>query len=104
LRQASNGSLEIVSELNGVWDVRRTGGLLPPLIGVHKKIHETHGKTMLAGGAIGVPFDVVGLELHYRAPFTGFVDILVPHDGGFAGRATFRRHTFGRFELKPREA
>jgi ferritin-like metal-binding protein YciE len=99
LRQASSGSLEIVSELDGVWDVRRTGGLLPPLIGVRKEIRGTHGKTLLPGGAIGVPFDVVGLELHYRAPLAGFVDTLVPHGSGFSGRATFRRRTFGRFEL-----
>jgi ferritin-like metal-binding protein YciE len=99
LRQASSGSLEIVSELDGVWKVSRTGGLLPPLIGVRKEIHGTDGKTLLAGGAIGVPFDVVGLELHYRAPFAGFVDILTAHEGGFSGRTTFRRRTFGRFEL-----
>jgi hypothetical protein len=88
-----------VSELDGVWDVKRTGGLLPPLIGVRKEIRGTHGKTLLPGGAIGVPFDVVGLELHYRAPLGGFVDTLLPHGSGYSGRATFRRRTFGRFEL-----
>jgi hypothetical protein len=101
LRQASSGSLEIVHELDGVWEVRRTGGLLPPLFGVRKEIHGTHGRTLLPGGIVGIPFDVVGLELHYRAPFVGFVDIVVPHGGGFSGRATFRRRTFGRFELSP---
>jgi ferritin-like metal-binding protein YciE len=101
LRQASSGSLEIVSELDGFWDVRRTGGLLPPLVGVRKEIRGTHGKTLLPGGVVGVPFDVIGLELHYRAPFAGFVDIVVPHAGGYSGRATFRRRTFGRFELTP---
>ena len=90
-----------MSELDGVWDVRRTGGLLPPLYGVRKEIHGTHGKTLLPGGAIGVAFDVVGLELHYRAPFAGFVDIVEPRLGGVSGRATFRRRTFGRFELTP---
>jgi ferritin-like metal-binding protein YciE len=101
LRQASSGSLEIVPELDGVWEVRRTGGLLPPLVGVRKEIHGTQGKTLLPRGVVGVPFDVVGLELHYRKPFAGFVDILVPHAGGFSGRATFRRRTIGRFELTP---
>jgi ferritin-like metal-binding protein YciE len=101
LRQASSGSLEIVSELDGVWDVRRTGGLLPPLSGVRKEIHGTHGKTLLPRGVIGVSFDVVGLELRYRAPLAGFVDVLQPHNGGYRGRATFRRGTFGRFELTP---
>jgi ferritin-like metal-binding protein YciE len=90
-----------VHELDGVWDVRRTGGLLPPLLGVRKEIRGTHGKTLLPGGVLGMPFDVVGLELHYRAPFAGFVDVVVPHDGGYRGRATFRRRTYGRFELTP---
>jgi ferritin-like metal-binding protein YciE len=90
-----------VYELDGIWEVRRTGGLLPPLLGVRKEIHGTQGKTLLPGGVIGVPFDVVGLELHYRAPFAGFADVLVPHEGGYHGRATFRRRTFGRFELTP---
>jgi ferritin-like metal-binding protein YciE len=88
-----------VSELDGVWDVKRTGGLLPPLIGVRKEIHGTRGKTLLPGGVIGVAFDVVGLELHYRAPFAGFVDRLVPYDDGFLGHVTFRRRTIGRFQM-----
>ena len=88
-----------MSELDGVWDVRRTGGLLPPLYGVRKEIHGTQGRTLLPGGVVGVPFDVVGLELHYRAPFAGFVDIVTPNESGFSGRATFRRRRFGSFEL-----
>ena len=88
-----------MSELDGAWDVKRSSGLLPPLFGVRKEILETRGKTVLPGGVVGVPFDVVGLELHYRAPFAGFIDVLVPHGDGFSGRATYRRRTFGRFEL-----
>ena len=87
-------------ELDGNWQVTRTGGLLPPLTGVRKTIHGRRGSTHVRDVA-GVSFDVVGLELHYRAPFAGFVDIVVPHEGGFTGRATFRRRTFGRFELSP---
>jgi ferritin-like metal-binding protein YciE len=90
-----------VSELDGVWEVQRTGGLLPPLIGVRKEIHGTRGSTLLPRGIVGVPFDVVGLELHYRAPFSGFVDVLTPREGGFAGSATYRRREFGRFEMTP---
>ena len=86
-------------ELDGVWDVMRTGGLLPPLVGVRKEIYGSRGETMLPGGMLGVPFDVIGLELHYRRPFTGFIDILVPVGDGFAGRATYRRREFGRFEM-----
>jgi ferritin-like metal-binding protein YciE len=84
--------------LDGIWDVRRTGGLLPPLGRVHKRITGTRGETRI-GDVAGVPFDVVGLELHYRAPFSGFVDVLVPAGDGFHGRATFRGREFGRFEL-----
>lgn len=90
-----------MSELDGVWDVRRTGGLLPPLLGVRKEIAGSRGTTLLPLGVVGVPFDVVGLELHYRGPLSGFVDVLEPQGSGYAGRATFRRRTFGRFVLTP---
>jgi ferritin-like metal-binding protein YciE len=90
-----------VSELDGVWNVRRTGGLLPPLVGVRKRIRGTRGETLLPGGVLGVPFDVVGLELHYRAPLSGLVDVLTARDGDFAGRATYRRREFGQFEMTP---
>ena len=86
-------------ELDGVWDVTRTGGLLPPLVGVRKTITGTRGETHLPGGMLGAPFDVIGLELHYRRPFTGFVDVLTPSGDGFSGRATYRRREFGRFEM-----
>ena len=89
-----------VPELEGVWEVRRTGGLLPPLIGVRKRIAGTRGETRV-GDVAGAPFDVVGLELHYRAPFAGFVDVLTPSGDGFGGRATFRGRTFGRFVMTP---
>jgi ferritin-like metal-binding protein YciE len=87
-----------VPELDGVWDVKRTGGLLPPLLGVRKRIAGTRGTTRV-GDLVGVPFDVVGLELHYRAPFDGFVDVLTPDGDGYSGRATFRGREFGRFIL-----
>jgi ferritin-like metal-binding protein YciE len=89
-----------MSELEGMWDVRRTGGLLPPLTSVSKRIVGTHGTTRI-GSAVGIPFDVVGNELHYRAPFSGFVDVLTPDANGFRGRATFMGREFGRFELRP---
>jgi ferritin-like metal-binding protein YciE len=87
-----------MSELDGVWDVRRAGGLLPPLTGVRKRIAGTRGTTRV-GDLAGVAFDVVGLELHYRAPFNGFVDVLTPDGDGFSGRATFRGREFGRFTM-----
>jgi ferritin-like metal-binding protein YciE len=89
-----------MAELDGVWDVKRTGGLLPPMTSVRKRIAGGRGTTRV-GGTIGVPFDVVGNELRYRAPFQGFVDVVTPHGEGFRGRATFMGREFGRFELRP---
>jgi ferritin-like metal-binding protein YciE len=89
-----------MAQLDGTWEVRRTGGLLPPLTGVRKVISGTQGTTRVAG-VVGVPFDVVGLELRYRAPFTGFVDELTPDVAGYHGRATYRGREFGRFALSP---
>jgi hypothetical protein len=88
-----------MAELDGVWNVRRLGGLLPPVAGVRKRIRGTRGHTTI-GSLPGVPFDVVGLGLHYHAPFTGFVDELEPDADGFLGRATFRGWQFGRFAME----
>ena len=87
--------------LDGEWNVTRTGGLLPPLVGVRKRISGTRGQTLLGHEAVGVPFDVVDLELRYRAPFAAFVDVLAPDGDGFVGRATFRGREFGRFRMTP---
>jgi hypothetical protein len=88
--------------LDGLWDVKRVGGLLPPLVGMRKRIDGTRGKTVV--GPLGVPFEVRGLELHYRAPFQGFVDVLeVADDDHVRGTATFRGREFGRFELRRAE-
>jgi hypothetical protein len=92
-----------VSDLDGIWDVRRVGGLLPPLLGVRKRIAGGAGET-LVGRLFGVPFGVAGNELRYRAPFRGFVDVLEPAGPGrFRGRATFCGREFGRFELIRKE-
>jgi ferritin-like metal-binding protein YciE len=88
-----------VSELDGVWDVKRTGGALPPLAGVRKEVSGAAGTTKV-GPLLGMPFDVVGLSFRYHAPFGGFVDMLEQHGQGFRGRATFRGREFGKFELK----
>jgi ferritin-like metal-binding protein YciE len=87
-----------VPELDGVWNVTRTGGLLPPLAGVRKRIAGDRGVTAI-GRLPGAPFRVTGLELRYEPPFGAFVDVLVPDGEGFAGRATFRGREFGRFRL-----
>ena len=88
-----------MSELDGIWNVERRGGLLPPLVGVGKRITGSRGETRV-GPLPGVPFDVDGLSLRYRAPFRGFVDELEPDGDGYVGRATFRGREFGRFALR----
>jgi hypothetical protein len=88
-----------MAELDGNWNVRRLGGLLPPLVGVRKHIEGARGETAI-GPLPGMPFDVDGLSLRYRAPFRDFVDELVPDGDRYLGRATFRGRTFGRFALE----
>jgi hypothetical protein len=85
--------------LDGEWKVRRLGGLLPPLVGVRKEIHGASGETRV-GRLPGAPFDVVGLDLRYRAPFRDFVDELEPDGERYLGRATFRGREFGRFAME----
>jgi ferritin-like metal-binding protein YciE len=85
--------------LDGLWDVRRTGGLLPPMLGVRKRIAGERGQTRV-GRVVGVPFRVAGNELRYAAPFTGFVDRLEQATLDlFHGRATFLGKEIGRFDL-----
>jgi ferritin-like metal-binding protein YciE len=93
------GRLVVVGELDGVWNVKRVGGTLPPMVGVRKEISGGTGTTKL-GRLPGAPFDVVGLSLRYRRPFGGFVDELEPGGDGYRGRATFRGREFGNFELE----
>lgn len=90
---------EGVDSLDGVWSVSRVSGLLPPLVGVRKRIHGTSGRTEL-GPLPGMPFDVVGLSLRYRAPFRAFVDELTPvQPDAYLGRATVAGRPFGTFRL-----
>jgi hypothetical protein len=88
-----------VGELDGVWAVERVSGALPPLHGCVKRIHGSRGTTEFRNFP-GMPFDVRGLELHYRGPFAVFVDKLERHNRGYSGRATLLGREFGRFELR----
>jgi hypothetical protein len=92
-----------VGELDGEWTVERTGGLLPPLVGVRKRIRAGRGVTAL-GPLPGVPFDVRGRELHYRAPLRGLVDVVEPDGDGYSGRALFNGRQWGTFRLRRRSA
>ena len=87
-----------MAELDGVWDVERTGGALPPMWGVRKRIDGTRGRTLV--GPMPLRFEVRGNELHYSGPLTGLVDRLEPEGDGFAGRATFRGAPIGTFRLR----
>jgi hypothetical protein len=87
-----------VGELDGVWRVERVGGALPPLPGCRKRIEGDHGTTDF-GRLPGMPFDVRGLELHYRGLFKPLVDKLEPRNGGYLGRATLLGRELGRFRM-----
>jgi hypothetical protein len=88
-----------VASLDGIWEVKRLSGFLPPLVGMRKRIHGSRGQTV--AGPLRMPFDVRGGELHYRRPFQWFVDLVEVVDADHVrGRATFRGREFGRFELR----
>jgi hypothetical protein len=88
-----------VGELDGVWSLRRASGLLPPLVGVRKRIAGDRGSTGV-GPLPGFPFDVDGAALRYRPPLSGFVDVLERETPDrYRGRATFRGREFGRFTM-----
>jgi hypothetical protein len=86
-----------VGELDGIWDVRRTDGLLPPMVGVRKRITGEKGVTTV--GPLRLPFDVEGRSLRYRFP-PGLVDELEPDGDGFRGRALLAGRELGRFRLE----
>jgi hypothetical protein len=88
-----------VGVLDGEWRVERAGGLLPPLLGVRKRIEGERGRTTL--GPLRASFRVVGAELRYERPFVGFVDVVEQDAAGFTGRALFRGREYGRFRLRP---
>ena len=87
-----------MGELDGEWEVRRVGGLLPPLYGVRKRIEGAAGVTMLV--FVGAPFDVVGRELRYRGLLSGLVDHLEPDGDGWRGVARYRGRALGRFAMR----
>jgi hypothetical protein len=84
--------------LDGSWNVHRTGGLLPPLLGVGKTIGNGCGRTTL--GPLNIPFEVDGLRLRYTGILRGLVDVLQPDGDGFRGRSYLYGLELGRFELR----
>jgi ferritin-like metal-binding protein YciE len=92
-----------VSELDGRWRVRRTGGLLPPMFGARKRIRGDRGVTA-AGPLPGIPFRVQRkgecATLTYRPPLSMFVDELTPEAGGsWLGRTTLGGREVGKFRM-----
>ena len=75
--KAARGSEETPSGLDGLWQVERAGGLLPPMVGVWKRIEGAEGETRI-GSLIGWAFSVEprgeGFAMVYRPPFSAFVD------------------------------
>lgn len=86
-----------MSELDGLWQVERVGGALPPMGRVRKRIDGTRGETI--AGPLRMKFRVSGRQLRYEAPFFGLVDELRPDGLGWSGRATWFGVEFGKFRL-----
>ncbi len=85
-------------DLDGLWDVQRTGGLLPPMVGVRKRFDGTRGATLF--GPLPVPIRLDGLTIRYRGPLRFLVDHLEPDGAGYAGRATAFGVQYGTFRLR----
>lgn len=91
----------------GRWKVERTGGLLPPMIGVRKSIRLAGGETRV--GPLPVwPFrnrrEEDRVALVYRRPFSMFVDEVRPGpEGSWLGRMTVLGLELGRFRMTPLE-
>ena len=67
--------------------------------GCVKRIHGSRGTTEFPN-LPGMPFEVRGLELHYKGPLALFVDKLERRNGGYKGRSTILGREFGQFELR----
>jgi ferritin-like metal-binding protein YciE len=99
----SAGDRETQSELEGDWRVERLGGLLPPMVGVRKRIRGDRGETR-AGPLPGWPFRVERrggrVALVYGAPFSGLVDeVRAQPDGSLLGRSVLAGRELGRFRM-----
>ena len=88
---------------DGYWRVERTGGLLPPMIGVYKRVRGERGETWF-GPLLRWPF---GLEdraecvaLTYDPPFSPWVDeIRAETTDLWVGTATLGGRPVGSFRM-----
>ena len=88
---------------DGYWRVERTGGLLPPMIGVRKRVRGEKGETWV-GPLLRWPFRLEDHAEHvaliYDAPFSSWVDELRPKEAGlWLGTATLAGRPIGRFRM-----
>lgn len=88
---------------DGNWRVERAGGLLPPMIGVRKRVRGERGETWV-GPLLRWPFrleDRAGcVGLIYEPPFSFWVDELRPETAGlWLGTATLGGRPVGSFRM-----
>jgi hypothetical protein len=95
-----------MTNLEGDWHVERLGGLLPPMIGVWKRIRGNRGQTRIGPLWPGVPFRLTQrreghVSLVYRPPLCRLVDELrVETDGSsWLGRTMLGGRELGRFRM-----
>jgi hypothetical protein len=92
------GVVDATHDLQGEWRLERRGGLLPPLGAMRKRIDRDRGSTIV--GPVGLPFEVVGLELRYRLPLLALVDVLVRESADvYNGTTTFFDRHIGTFRM-----
>ena len=90
-------------ELEGEWRVERLGGLLPPMVGIWKRVHGARGETWF--GILPVwPFRIERrvdrVVLVYRSPFSRLIDELWPEaSGSWLGRTMLGNLELGRFRM-----
>jgi hypothetical protein len=90
-------------ELEGEWKIERLGGLLPPMIGVRKRIHGARGETRFATLTLW-PFRIERrtgfVTLVYSPPFSLLADELWPEaDDSWLGRTVIAGLELGRFRM-----
>jgi ferritin-like metal-binding protein YciE len=100
----ARGSEGTPSGLEGLWQVERAGGLLPPMVGVLKRIEGAQGETRI-GSLIGWTFSVEprgeGFAMMYRPPFSAFVDEVRAGPGdSWVGSSLLDGRKFGRFRMR----
>lgn len=90
-------------ELEGEWKIERLGGLLPPMVGIRKRIYGARGETRF--GILPVwPFRIErrvgGVALVYWPPFCLLVDEVQPEaSGSWLGRTIICGRELGRFRM-----